>query len=103
MKQKTRNSKFFILGLASILLLLLAGQTLAQGTFSATGSMITTRWLHTATLLDNGNILLVGGENSGNWWDRLASAELYDPATGTFTSTGSMSTPREGHTATLLV
>jgi len=48
-----------------------------------------------ATLLASGKVLIAGdGEVT------LASAELYDPATGSFSSTGSMSTPRYGHTAT---
>jgi hypothetical protein len=44
-------------------------------------------------------VLMAGGYNGSNF---LASAELYNPATGTFTPTGSMSTPRVFHTATLL-
>lgn len=50
----------------------------------------------TATLLDDGRVLVVGGELSG-------MAEIYDPQTGTFTLTGSLSTARGGFTATRLV
>lgn len=70
------------------------------GTFTATGRMSTARALHTATLLPNGTVLVVGGfNNSGE--GSLASAELYDQATGTFSATGSMSARRFDHTATL--
>ena len=61
--------------------------------------MATARYHHTATLLPNGQVLVAGGFNSGI---ALASAELYDPATGLWTATGSMATAREFHTATLL-
>ena len=47
-------------------------------------------------------MLLTGGDKNAGYRSQLASAEIYDPSTGTFSATGSMSTPREGHTATLL-
>ena len=59
---------------------------------------------HTATLLPNGRVLVAGGEevNEGGFAVLLASAELYDPASGLFSLTGSMVTGRELHTATLM-
>jgi N-acetylneuraminic acid mutarotase/uncharacterized protein YjdB len=73
----------------------------ATGTFASTGSMITPRVSHTATLMNNGNVLIAGGVASGTGI-AFASAELYDPATGTFTPTGNMISARGGHTATAL-
>jgi hypothetical protein len=73
------------------------------GNFSATGSMVTTRAGHTATLLSNGEVLMAGGCNTDCIYVAVASAELYNPAAGTFTATGSMSATRfDGQTATLL-
>lgn len=73
--------------------------TRSADSFSVTGSMSVPRVWHTATLLPNGKLLVTGGSNLTVGW---ASAELYDPATGTFSSTGSMSVARSQHTATLL-
>jgi YD repeat-containing protein len=74
--------------------------SLGTGTFTATASMNVARSSHTATLLNNGMVLIVGGLDQNN--NIVTSAELYNPATGTFTLTGSMSSPRAEQTATLL-
>ena len=75
------------------------------GTFSSAGNMIAARFWPTATLLNNGQVLIAGGADtnlSAAYTDVVASAELYNPATGNFTATGSMTGPREFHSATLL-
>ena len=72
----------------------------STGTFTATGTMITTRLGYTATLLPDGKVLIAGGVDALS--DPLATAELYDPHTGTFTAAGDMTVARSGHLATLL-
>jgi hypothetical protein len=75
------------------------------GRFSKTGSMTRGHEVGTATLLLDGRVLIVGG------WEYLsrtnrpesASADLYDPKTGTFTRTGSLPASRHFHTATRLL
>jgi hypothetical protein len=78
-----------------------------NGSFAATGSMAEDRGGHTATLLTSGKVLIVGGGKVGGdeppfFGDGSVTAEVYDPATGAFTSTGNMGTGRVGQTATLL-
>ena len=71
----------------------------ARGTFRATGSMVQARRSHfTATLLLDGRVLIAGGQNPG----ALDTAELYDPATGKFTATGSMTAARHDNVAVRL-
>jgi large repetitive protein len=76
----------------------------STGTFSVAGSgssnvMTAARFGATATLLNNGQVLIAGGENSGGV---LNSAELYNPVTDTFTATGNLNVTRTGASATLL-
>jgi len=82
----------------------------ATGQFTLTGPMNKLRRNHTATVLRDGRVLIVGGSllacddffSCPGESDIHASAEIYDPATGTFTLTGNLNLPRYDHTATLL-
>ena len=77
----------------------------STGIFAVASSMTTGRYFHTATLLPDGKVLITGGNNSvygGCFCAPLASAEVYDPSTGTFTASANMTAPRSTHTATLL-
>jgi large repetitive protein len=75
----------------------------ATETWKATGSLIRARHSYTATLLSSGKVLVAGGMYSGFASNEfLTSAELYDPATETWSLTGSLSIGRRSHTATLL-
>ena len=95
-----RNGKVLVAGGRDSDMVELASAELydpATGTWSATGSLNTARYDHTATLLPNGMVLVAGGNP-----DELDSAELYDPATGTWSVTGSLNDGRADHVETLL-
>jgi hypothetical protein len=79
---------------------LATGARADPGGFTLTGSMNTARSSHTATLLNNGQVLVTGGVDSTG--ADLASAELYDRATASWSNTGSLATSRRDHTATVL-
>ncbi len=72
------------------------------GSFVATGSLNTARYDHSATLLQSGEVLVVGGLGTVSVTSFLTSAELYDPTTGLWTATGSLPSARQNPTATLL-
>jgi hypothetical protein len=100
----------------------------ATGKFAATGSLNTSRMGHSATLLSDGRVLIAGGSTTGNGAvvqavtmayrpgaagpgrgpvamtgpAMLASAEIYDPKTGKFTVTNSMTAGRDAASATRL-
>ncbi|MDQ3974657.1 MAG: hypothetical protein M3276_10080, partial [Actinomycetota bacterium] len=82
----------------------------AAGTWTPTGDMATARLGHSLTLLSDGRVLAAGGTAleagqgaaGGQTIRPEASAEFYDPATGTWSPAGSMASPRFEHTATLL-
>ncbi|WP_224371631.1 kelch repeat-containing protein [Hyalangium versicolor] len=77
----------------------------SSGSWSPTGSLSTTRYRHTATLLPDGRVLVSGGlvpDERWPWEYAYRTAEVYDPATGTWSLTASMAEERAGHTATLL-
>lgn len=84
-----------------LVLFALSLQVQAQS-WSFTGSMEQARNYFTATLLNNGEVLVLGGSYRGTFVQYgLTSAELYNPSTGTFSFTGSLNTGRYSHTATL--
>jgi WD40 repeat protein len=95
-----RNGKVLLAGGASTTAAELYDPNATTNAFSYTGNMIHARKnAHRATLLPNGEVLLTGGS------DGLfvqASAEIYNPQTGTFRATTPMHYPRLNHTALLL-
>src|SRR2546429_8006820 len=98
------------MGFLALFLPLLGGVAFAQsrmqaqapakrGIWKSVGNMSTPREGHIETTLKNGMVLVAGGIAASN--QVLASAELYDPATGKWSLTGSMNYPRTAATATL--
>ena len=70
------------------------------GRWTPTAPMQTPRWGHSATVLDDGMLLIAGGVG---WDDRsVSSSEIYDPATGAWTDTGDLVEARDGHVAVSL-
>jgi len=75
----------------------------SRGIFTSTGKMTTPRYAHTATLLGDGTVLIAGGFGSRSGDPAPFTAEIYDPASGTFSRTGDLTTARGEHAATLLL
>lgn len=77
----------------------------ATESFSLVGTSVHPRFRATAVLLQDGKVLICGGADPNVeviTGEGTVNAEIYDPAMGTFTSTGSMVYPRINQTATLL-
>jgi N-acetylneuraminic acid mutarotase len=70
-----------------------------SGTWTSIASLHNARESHTATLLSNGNVVVAGGQGSGNV---IASTEVYSPTTGAWTTSGSLNTARASAGAVLL-
>jgi hypothetical protein len=75
----------------------------ATGTWKPVAPMTDARTGHQAVKLENGRVLVIGGVSlTGGPRRATAYCELFDPATGAWTPAGELTTPRAGHTATLL-
>jgi hypothetical protein len=74
----------------------------ATGKFSPTGDMESPRVFHSAVALSDGRVLIVGGSGQPGYGGSLASAETYDPATGKFSPTASMTAPRSWFSLTVM-
>ena len=99
---RSEGIRTFLLGLLAAGLVASAAipaSAQASGAWTTTGSLNTARSSQTATLLQSGQVLVVGGQNAAGF---LTSAELYNSSTGQWTATGSTATARIDHTATLL-
>jgi hypothetical protein len=66
----------------------------ATGKFTPAEEMAVGRHKHASVLLASGKVLVVGGSDNRDWHGEYSSAEIYDPATGGFSTTGGMSTSR---------
>jgi hypothetical protein len=72
-----------------------------EGLWSLTGSLNTVHYDQQMTLLNDGRVLLVGGQNS-MFGNTIANTETYSPLTGAWTATGSLNTARSAYTLTRL-
>lgn len=66
----------------------------AKKSFVLTGAMTTARYKHSAALLPDGRVLILGGSDARMWAGRYASAEIYDPMSGKFTASANLQTAR---------
>lgn len=97
-----KSKRWFLSGLGALTMALLPLGVGASGTWTTTGNMTSARAQQTATYLFGGAVLVAGGVNCNTTCTALASAEVYNPATGKWIAVYPMTTPRFDHTATLL-
>ncbi len=69
------------------------------GAWSSASSLSVARFGHTATLLQSGKVLVAGGCTTSTCSTDTSVSELYDPASNSWSTTGSLNTARDYHTA----
>ena len=95
------TTRYFALAAVALMLAVFAGCGGGDPDTIEGPSISQGRWGHISTLLEDGRVLVVGGQETPS--RKLASAEIYDPTSGTWSSAGNMSEARgEGLTATRL-
>lgn len=97
-RKSSRAGPVFAIGLACMILVVMASRVAG---FAALAPLNTPRSQHTATLLNNGKVLVAGGSQTGVA-NSMSSVELYDPVANTWTVVASLNGERRSHTATLL-
>lgn len=108
MKRYTARVVFCILLVGSIFLLNLSDVEVNNaaedfeefGSIAQVGDLNEGRYNHTATLLNDGQVLVTGGTSDGK--TALGSAELFNPVNEKWSATSKISKARMRHTATLL-
>jgi hypothetical protein len=91
-----------LVGPATVALLSIQPAFAATAAWAATGAMTAPRTEHTATSLNTGKVLVAGGNSGTPFVPAYASAELYNPTSGTSAAAGSLFGGRTRHAATLL-
>ena len=94
-------TRYFILMAMVPVMAVIAGCGGGEGDTTEVIGISQGRWGHTTTLLEDGRVLVVGGNKSPS--GKHVTAEIYNPSTESWSSAGSMADKRgAGHTATRL-
>lgn len=100
MKNQINKSLSLALALTALAFNLSMVQSVTAVDFTNSGALHAARYLHSATLLTNGQVMVAGGFNTS--FGIVSGTESYNPGTGLWSTNGNLITPRQNHTATLL-